>query len=182
VPRDDLNQWVRAIAFLRRHDVPCPNCEYNLRGNTRGRCPECGHDFDPIALAEAAPRDAQFWDLFTHPLVLTLLVLANIAAFWKFDSRVHSIGRAFSLFLPSTAPTPGPSHTLEYAILLSLLCTVALLSATGGSSASMFHVPTPTDKLRDRVAHFLIAIHTELWAPALLVLLTIIHVGNALLT
>jgi hypothetical protein len=31
----------------------CPKCRYDLTGNTSGRCPECGHRFDPRLL----PRD-----------------------------------------------------------------------------------------------------------------------------
>src|SRR5262245_24135568 len=27
-------------------DVPCPLCDYNLRGLTEPRCPECGHKFE----------------------------------------------------------------------------------------------------------------------------------------
>lgn len=29
-------------SFLAERDAPCPGCGYNLRGNTDGRCPECG--------------------------------------------------------------------------------------------------------------------------------------------
>lgn len=29
-------------AFLAQHDVACPNCDYNLRGLDKPRCPECG--------------------------------------------------------------------------------------------------------------------------------------------
>ncbi|MCC6361021.1 MAG: hypothetical protein IT450_19955 [Phycisphaerales bacterium] len=37
----------------------CPQCEYSLRGNTSGRCPECGFDFDvtnPLAATIIAPK------------------------------------------------------------------------------------------------------------------------------
>ncbi|MCC6950237.1 MAG: hypothetical protein IT433_02200 [Phycisphaerales bacterium] len=29
-------------AFLAQYDVSCPNCDYNLRGLDKPRCPECG--------------------------------------------------------------------------------------------------------------------------------------------
>lgn len=29
-------------AFLAQHDVACPDCDYNLRGLDKPRCPECG--------------------------------------------------------------------------------------------------------------------------------------------
>ena len=29
-----------------RHDVPCPLCDYNLRGLRDPRCPECGYQFE----------------------------------------------------------------------------------------------------------------------------------------
>lgn len=37
----------------------CPQCEYSLRGNTSGRCPECGFEFDvtdPPAATIIAPN------------------------------------------------------------------------------------------------------------------------------
>ena len=32
-------------------DVFCPHCEYNLRGQTEARCPECGREFDPASFS-----------------------------------------------------------------------------------------------------------------------------------
>ena len=33
--------------------LPCAECGYDLRGNTGGRCPECGREFDPATLSES---------------------------------------------------------------------------------------------------------------------------------
>ena len=34
--------------------LPCAECGYDLRGNTAGRCPECGREFDPATLNESS--------------------------------------------------------------------------------------------------------------------------------
>ena len=34
--------------------IPCPSCGYDLRGNTTGRCPECGTELDEAALSSRA--------------------------------------------------------------------------------------------------------------------------------
>ena len=46
------------IEFVRDRDVACPSCDYNLRGLTQSRCPECGEQVgltvalvDPYATA-----------------------------------------------------------------------------------------------------------------------------------
>ena len=36
--------------------LPCPLCGYDLRGLPPGRCPECGHEFDPAELRAAMAR------------------------------------------------------------------------------------------------------------------------------
>jgi len=38
-------------------DVPCPQCEYNLRGLTIPRCPECGFRFDWTTLPQLIDLD-----------------------------------------------------------------------------------------------------------------------------
>jgi hypothetical protein len=39
-----LSRWTRGAVIV--HDEPiCPRCEYSLRGNTTGICPECGHAY-----------------------------------------------------------------------------------------------------------------------------------------
>ncbi len=40
-------------------ELPCPLCGYDLRGLPPGRCPECGHAFDPAELART--------ESFRHP-------------------------------------------------------------------------------------------------------------------
>lgn len=41
-------------------DVPCPLCEYNLRGVSRPRCPECGYRFEWEELLDADLRVPPF--------------------------------------------------------------------------------------------------------------------------
>jgi hypothetical protein len=44
---------IALIEFLCERDVPCPSCDYNLRGLTTGICPECGNTLRlGVSLAE----------------------------------------------------------------------------------------------------------------------------------
>jgi hypothetical protein len=44
-------------SYLARRNAPCPRCGYNLRGLSKGRCPECGFGFDVESLkALSTPR------------------------------------------------------------------------------------------------------------------------------
>lgn len=36
----------KARARVRRGELPCWHCGYNVRGVDQPRCPECGHDFN----------------------------------------------------------------------------------------------------------------------------------------
>src|SRR5437763_172018 len=45
-------------------ELHCPLCEYNLRGLTEARCPECGHRFNWRELEQE--RDRQHPYLFEH--------------------------------------------------------------------------------------------------------------------
>ena len=46
--------------------LPCPLCGYDLRATPAGRCPECGHRFDPAELRAA--REARQRDRADRPL------------------------------------------------------------------------------------------------------------------
>lgn len=67
--------------------LPCPLCGYDLRGLPAGRCPECGHGFDPARLREARRTRHPF--LFEHhpqrpirSFVRTLLAGWRPKRFW----------------------------------------------------------------------------------------------------
>ncbi len=56
-------------------DIPCPHCEYNLRGLIEPRCPECGRIFDPYKVLhdfrETQPPLPILWvirSVYNHPL------------------------------------------------------------------------------------------------------------------
>ena len=68
--RVDLPLWLPFLILLvptlllwrrdRRKPHPgfCPRCDYDLTGNTTGRCPECGLDIPkPPTLSEPAPHE-----------------------------------------------------------------------------------------------------------------------------
>lgn len=56
-------------------DILCQRCEYNLRGLTEPRCPECGSQFDPDLLRKAyqcehlpiASTSWVLWNMLRHP-------------------------------------------------------------------------------------------------------------------
>jgi hypothetical protein len=56
-------------------DVHCPMCEYNLRGLSEPRCPECGFRFEWAELRDARRRPHRY--LFEHHPE------ANVKSFWK---------------------------------------------------------------------------------------------------
>lgn len=69
-----------AFSALRDQPSVCPGCEYNLRGNVSGRCPECGMEFDPaqpptaLAAEPARLRRAQL----AFATYIALLILLSL--------------------------------------------------------------------------------------------------------
>lgn len=56
-------------------DMPCPRCEYNLRGIAEARCPECGEAFDPQDVIKYSRRrqlnPPRWWiirNVLRHPM------------------------------------------------------------------------------------------------------------------
>lgn len=41
-----VSRMPRALARVRRGELPCWHCGYDARHCTESRCPECGHDLD----------------------------------------------------------------------------------------------------------------------------------------
>jgi hypothetical protein len=79
-------------------DLPCPLCDYNLRGIAEPRCPECGHTFDFADLlgGHIPPR----W-LYEHrrgwapgALMLTWMRSLRPRAFWSSVRPTLAIHRA----------------------------------------------------------------------------------------
>lgn len=72
-------------------DVPCPRCEYNLRGLTQPRCPECGQMFDPLEVLawnkERARQPLPLWWVFGK-------MLLHPIAFWSMPKVRRSNGLA----------------------------------------------------------------------------------------
>lgn len=68
------------VALRIEHDVPCPDCGYNLRGlRLDGRCPECGR---PTIDTFAKPLRAQTGVLAEHMLRRPATILLVILAWW----------------------------------------------------------------------------------------------------
>ncbi len=70
------------------HDVPCPLCEYNLRGLVEPRCPECGYTFDWPEVLDVQRRPHAF--LYEHhperpwwAFARTLLGTCRPTPFWQ---------------------------------------------------------------------------------------------------
>jgi len=60
---------------VRSEDIACPMCEYNLRGLTDPRCPECGYQFQWADLLDPSRRE--------HPYLFELKRKSNFTSLWK---------------------------------------------------------------------------------------------------
>lgn len=66
-PRDPLR------TFLADRDVPCPGCEYNLRGLAESVCPECGIELDLEVIPKGQKKPPPLWTAGRVPLVIIML-------------------------------------------------------------------------------------------------------------
>jgi hypothetical protein len=61
--------------WVSSRDLHCPLCEYNLRGLTEPRCPECGYRFQWAELIDEK--------LKLHPYLFEHHPRRNVRSFWK---------------------------------------------------------------------------------------------------
>jgi hypothetical protein len=92
-------------------DIPCPHCEYNLRGLTVPRCPECGNAFDPHRVLHDFRE--------TQPPLPILWVIRNVLRhplnFWE---------------MPEVRRSQGPLRVQLFFSLLYVPVVLAAISAT----------------------------------------------------
>ncbi len=119
-------------------DIHCPLCEYNLRGLTEPRCPECGYRFTWQELMDEARR--------RHPYLFEQQLHRPI---WSFF-RTAIGGLAPAHFWKSIHPAlpVRPWRLLLYwtLVLLPLLLTMAVVTVGEvGRFLAMPNAPTPPD-------------------------------------
>lgn len=118
-PPSDAPDW-DAI----EEDIHCPLCEYNLRGLTVPRCPECGYQFDWPELLDPTKRLHSY--LFEHHPE------RNFKSFWQ--TAIGSLmPRTFWRKLRPQQPS-NVRRLLQYALIcMSCFCAlfVAMFVVTG---------------------------------------------------
>lgn len=117
-----------------REAVRCPLCDYDLRGLTEPRCPECGYRFAWADLTDPARRRHRY--LFEHhpehgvwSFVMTLLGGLRPARFW---TSIHPAQRS------------SPRRLALYALVMSL----ALAAVVAGHYALYFPEAAATARSR----------------------------------
>jgi len=79
------------ISYLAEQDIPCPGCQYNLRGLQQDHCPECGFGFNLGSLQSVKKKQCSIkWcrELWSEPraawvpfvLIVVLLPLSGISS------------------------------------------------------------------------------------------------------
>src|SRR5439155_25446129 len=111
-----LPDW-EAIA----HDVPCPLCDYNLRGLADPRCPECGSRFDWAEVTDPERR--------LHPYLFEHHPERNVRAFWQ--TLVGTLRpRKFWSGLSPTQPL-RPGRMWLYWLITAAIASLAFLAEWG---------------------------------------------------
>jgi hypothetical protein len=108
------------------HDVVCPLCDYNLRGLTDARCPECGHRFDWPDVIDPSRR--------LHPYLFEHHPERNLWSFFRtLTGTLHP-----TRFWPTLSPSQPsrPRRMVKYWVLCSLAPLLALLIDWGRATVT----------------------------------------------
>jgi hypothetical protein len=106
--------------------VLCPLCDYDLRGLTEPRCPECGYRFEWGVIRDPARR--------VHPYLFEHHPERNVAAFWRTLAGGFHPRRFWTTLFP-TQPS-RPRRLLLYWALAALPLVVAVFAEQGASLRS----------------------------------------------
>jgi hypothetical protein len=129
--------------------VPCPLCEYDLRGLAEPRCPECGYHFTWEELSDPSRR--------FHPYLFEHHPERNRWSFWNTLLAGLLPIRFWSTLFP-TQPS-RPQRIVAYWVLCSvplLVVTAVHLWVTGTAAVSqlrMWRAPAPPWPLVVRMTH-----------------------------
>ena len=100
------------------HDVCCPLCDYNLRGLSDPRCPECGHRFDWAVVTDPAKR--------LHPYLFEHHPERNVRSFFR--TLVGTLRpRRFWDGLPASQPI-RPGRMVVYWLLTCAIAALPVLA------------------------------------------------------
>jgi hypothetical protein len=99
------------------HEVRCPLCEYNLRGLSEPRCPECGHRFDWAVVIDPSRR--------LHPYLFEHHPERNL---WSFARTLWGTlrPRRFWQSLPANQPL-RPRRMIIYWLLAALVASTSVI-------------------------------------------------------
>jgi rubredoxin len=98
------------------HDVLCPLCEYNLRGLSEPRCPECGYRFDWADVVNPKIR--------VHPYLFEHHPERNIRSFFRTLCGTLRPIKFWNSLSPSQPSRPG--RLFAYWVLTSLLACLVV--------------------------------------------------------
>ncbi len=125
--------------FLANRDVPCPGCEYNLRGLTGETCPECGKQVTIAWLRQhMGPR------VSPTGLYFTAIALVGMIGMWLVAAMVGVVV-VYRVVPPSA-----------FAIVFSVAWIMLLASLALFAWPAIRRGRYPRDRLRPR--HLLVAI------------------------
>jgi hypothetical protein len=128
------------------HDVLCPLCDYNLRGLTDPRCPECGYRFEWPNVIDPDKR--------AHPYLFEHHPERNVRSFIR-TLIGTTRSRRFWCSLSPSQPV-RPERLMRYWFLTSLLVFIAVAAEWARATAEYYnsgfsrfwYAPTPWEHLR----------------------------------
>jgi hypothetical protein len=109
-PETATSDEAALLDYLRGRDVGCPLCNYNLRGLTSCRCPECGHELR-LGVGLVEPRIGAW---------VTCLVGVTAAGGMGVLTAINLVVRGWGRFSAGSRP-------LDFMALAWFLASVALV-------------------------------------------------------